>query len=112
MLLQVISAHVAMVLLDILPANSKTGIMAITNEVILRSSGAVDEYELCYYHQYLIEQLSTLKPQVEKGKFANGISSSEFFQQLKRQVLKRFDGSSLRGLMNLITIVFCSFFPG
>lgn len=75
-----------MVLLDMLPANSKAGIQAISYEVTLRSGGAVDELELCYYHEYLVEQLSSLKPQVEKGKFANGIASSEFFQQLKRQV--------------------------
>ena len=93
-----------MTLLDVLPVNPNAGIKLISNEVNIRSEGSIDEVTLSYFHEFLIDQLSSLKPQVEKGKFVNGIASSEYFQQLKRHGEAFFKKGGIEGYISRISL--------
>lgn len=57
----------------------------VSDEVSQRSHSSITELSIVYFHEFLIEQLSSLTPQIENAKqFKNGIQDCEFFQQLKR----------------------------
>lgn len=78
------AAHVAMVLLDFLPAFPKLSLATVVDEVAIRSHDEVSEIDILRNYQLLLEQLGGLEPPLDWDKSLS-IAKCPFMSQLKKQ---------------------------
>ena len=79
------SVHVAMCLIDFLPSSPKMTLAFMTDEVVARAQGDLDDFDLLEHHALIAEQVATLERPADWNAKVPAFATCAFVTQLKKE---------------------------